>query len=506
VLLLVLAAQAGLLRPEIRLAGGILLAATLVGTGAFIGRRADKRSGAVALVATGIATGLFVVLAAAAIYDWLPTIPALVVGGLVAGGGLWFAHRWNSLALGLMVSIPVLVFAPIVTNGVNEILIAFLLVYAAATLWLQVGRDWSSLYAVNTAATTIPVVAAATTLVSLPTWFVALALVLNVVVAVGSALLLLPGSSTKDWLGLVSTASALPLLSAPLALTAPLEWIVPAVGAAVLAAAALVTTGRASIGYGPRATWIAAAAILSAFTALVAVDIAFAVPTALVAAIVIGTAALAAGDLRRVLLTVASLCALGGLQALLADHGLEQLVAPSDLGTAVRVSILLGVIAGIIATTVLTWAWAREFPRRDDWLWITGSLVNLWLVTQLCVAVAALVTDGSVHGFRTGHTVATLIWFACAAAALLWSRRLDGPTRSVSLAAGLALITGAVAKLFLFDLAALDGVFRVIAFLVAGILLLGLGVAYAQRLPTRDPAGPDEEPATAAPLGSGPIG
>ena len=46
----------------------------------------------------------------------------------------------------------------------------------------------------------------------------------------------------------------------------------------------------------------------------------------------------------------------------------------------------------------------------------------------------------------------------------------------------MAVIAAAVAKLFLFDLAALDGVFRVIAFIVVGLLLLSLGVAYAQSL------------------------
>lgn len=50
----------------------------------------------------------------------------------------------------------------------------------------------------------------------------------------------------------------------------------------------------------------------------------------------------------------------------------------------------------------------------------------------------------------------------------------------------LVIVAAAVAKLFLFDLAALDGLFRVIAFIVVGLLLLTLGVVYAQSLNSDD--------------------
>ena len=55
VLLVVLAAQAGLLRPEFRVAGGALLAAGLVAAGWWLHARPGGRVGAIALAATGIA-------------------------------------------------------------------------------------------------------------------------------------------------------------------------------------------------------------------------------------------------------------------------------------------------------------------------------------------------------------------------------------------------------------------------------------------------------------------
>ena len=501
VMLLILAAQAGLLRPEIRVVGGALFALALVGAGAYIGRREAKRSGAIALVATGIAAALFDVLAATSIYHWLPVAAALLLGAAVAGGGFWFAHRWNSQALGLLVSVPLLAFAPIVADGVDATLIAFLLVYAGATLWLQVGRDWTALFVVNTAATTLPLLIAVTPLITISDWFLSTALVLNVALAVGSAVLLLPTSKAKELIALASTGSAVALLGAGWTLPASLASVTPAVGALLFVIAAFATVHHRGIPLAARAIWVTAAAVLLALAVLVAVDPTFLVPAGLATALVVTVAALFAGDLRRVLLIIGTVGTAAGLLALVHDRGLEQLLAHTGLPTNVRLGIAVGVVLALFATTLLTWAWDREFPATADRLWIVGGLVDLALVTALCVTIAELVTGGSVDGFRAGHTAATLIWFGTAAAALLWARRLAGSTRTVALTAGLALITAAVAKLFLFDLAALAGFLRVIAFLVAGILLLVLGVAYAQSL-TNDPesSAAQDQPQPIAPM------
>lgn len=63
VLLLVLAAQAGLLRPEFRVAAGAVLAAGLVGAGWWLHRRPGGRVGAIALAATGVAAAYIDVIA-----------------------------------------------------------------------------------------------------------------------------------------------------------------------------------------------------------------------------------------------------------------------------------------------------------------------------------------------------------------------------------------------------------------------------------------------------------
>ena len=50
----------------------------------------------------------------------------------------------------------------------------------------------------------------------------------------------------------------------------------------------------------------------------------------------------------------------------------------------------------------------------------------------------------------------------------------------------MAVVTAAMAKLFLFDLGTLDGIFRAVVFLIVGLGLLGMGAAYARLLAQQD--------------------
>ena len=50
----------------------------------------------------------------------------------------------------------------------------------------------------------------------------------------------------------------------------------------------------------------------------------------------------------------------------------------------------------------------------------------------------------------------------------------------------MALVAAAMAKLFLFDLGTLDGIFRVVVFIVVGLVLLGMGAGYARILERQD--------------------
>jgi uncharacterized membrane protein len=108
VLLLVLAAQAGILRPEFRVTAGAVLAGALVGAGWWLNTRPGGRVGAIALAATGIAAAYMDVIAVTTIYGWVTAPVGLVLAAVVAGGGLTLARRWDSEHLGLLVLVPLI--------------------------------------------------------------------------------------------------------------------------------------------------------------------------------------------------------------------------------------------------------------------------------------------------------------------------------------------------------------------------------------------------------------
>ena len=73
-----------------------------------------------------------------------------------------------------------------------------------------------------------------------------------------------------------------------------------------------------------------------------------------------------------------------------------------------------------------------------------------------------------------------------AAALFVLAARRAREDRSLPIAGGLALVAAAMAKLFLFDLGTLDGMFRVAVFIVVGLVLLGMGAGYARLLAQQD--------------------
>jgi hypothetical protein len=160
VLLLVLAAQAGILRPEIRVGAGALLAGSLVVVAARMNSRPGGRVGAIALAATGIAAAYMDVIAITTIYHWVSAPFGLVLAAVIGGGGLSLARRWDSQHLGLLVLVPLIVLAPIVSDGITMLLIAFMLAISAASLLGQLGKDWIWLHAARIAAPTFPLLIA----------------------------------------------------------------------------------------------------------------------------------------------------------------------------------------------------------------------------------------------------------------------------------------------------------------------------------------------------------
>ena len=231
VLLLVLAAQAGLLRPELRVGAGAVLAAVLVGVGVRLQTRPGGRVGAIALSATGIAAAYLDVIAVTTIYHWVPSAAALVIGALVAGGGLTLARRWDSQHLALLVLVPLVVLAPVITDGMTLLLIGFMIALSAAALLVQIGRDWVWMHAARTAAVTLPLLVALVGAYfgsSEDTWLLGGACGVAALLAVVGALLLLPSTAHHLPMALVTVLGVAPVLCAGIAVDRPLAALLAA--------------------------------------------------------------------------------------------------------------------------------------------------------------------------------------------------------------------------------------------------------------------------------------
>lgn len=494
VLLLVLAAQAGLLRPEFRVAGGVLLAIALVGVGVRLGRDPGKRVGAAAIVATGIAAALFSVLAAANVYHWLPVIAALVLTGVITAAGFLIAARWENQALGVTVGLGLIVFSPFLSHGISLTLVSFLLVYAAATLAVQVGRDWLGLFIVNTIATVLPLVLLAAGAATVPADQFIAVLAVTFALAAGSALLLLRTSSAPIVVALFAMVPLIPLLAGAPVLGTTTTAVMLGGAAVILGAMALAGVAVPGAGVGVQTVWLTGTVVAG----VAAIGVAgradgFTLAT-LGAALLLGLAAYYGRELTQALVVLGTISLGLGLLTL-SRPSVIALLHPDGLDQSGRIVLVTGSLLALGAVAALVWAWLQS--QRDlapHGLVVGAGVLGLALFNVLCVAAGALATDGGVTGFRAGHMCATIGFVAAGAAALMWARKLQGAARTLTLAAGLVVLGVAVAKLFLFDLSALAGVFRVIAFIVVGLVLLGLGVAYAQTLSSTDST--DDDPAT----------
>ncbi|MEO9327259.1 DUF2339 domain-containing protein [Gordonia aurantiaca] len=492
VLLLVLAAQAGILRPEFRVAGGALLAGALVGTSIWLQRKRDGRIGAVALAATGIAAGHLDVLAATRIYEWLPVVAGLTIAGVIAAAGLILASRWDSEHLGVLVIVPLIALAPVLTDGLDMTLIASMVMLAVASSWVQIGRDWIWLHTIRLAAPTVPL-----TMVGLHALghersaFTGLgfefATATMIVVFLGFALAVVAMSTTRfpEAMAGLAAATTVPALFAGavmgtagavslLAVTALLV-----IGTTVVCAT--VRTERFGLPDTVAPIWAATALVLVFVALLVCFDGRVAVSVMLGLAIVTALMARTWSATSMVLLVGATLVWVVGFGLLISDMAPYVLVDTGLVESRASLAAVIGALFAAVGAIILADAWIRLTDRDVVGLAYTvAGVVAVYSVTAMSVTTGVLLAGAD--GFLGGHVAATTCWVAMAGGLLAYARRRRGGERTAAVTSGLVLVAAAMAKLFLFDLATLDGIFRVVVFMVTGLLLLGLGAWYARAL------------------------
>jgi uncharacterized membrane protein len=479
VLLVVLAAQAGILRPQIRVAGGALLAGALVGVGAWLYRRPGGRVGAIALAATGVAAAYIDVIAVTTIYGWVSAPAGLITAAIIGGGGLTLARRWDTQQLGVLVLVPLIVLGPVVTDGVTLLLVAFMLALAAASLPVQLGKDWIWLHCARIAASTFPLLIA---LMALhfddrrDLWLVG-ACAIAAGLAVVSALVLLPRTANRVLMALLTGVGVLPVLCVALVADPVVAALMAAVVAMAFLAIVLIGDRLTGVDGAVRPIWAALSAISATIAVLVAFDGHVAGPILLAMAIVVAVAARGQAIARWVALGLAAV----GAAFYLSYAPPSSLIEASEASTAAAMSTLIASLLLVAFAVVIVWT----LDGPDSAMWAGAAVVAAYAITTFTVTAGVLI-GGEERGFFAGHMAATICWIVMAAALFIYAARLPRATRSLPIGGGLALVAAAMAKLFLFDLGTLDGIFRVAVFIVVGLILLGMGAGYARLLEKQD--------------------
>ncbi|MCO1579467.1 DUF2339 domain-containing protein [Crossiella sp. SN42] len=476
VLFLVLAAQRGYFGPLPRVAGGAVLGLALVGLALRAYGRPGGRTTGYALAATGFAALYLDIVAATSLHEFLPVHLGLVAGLAVTATGLWLAVRWDAQPLAVGVVLGAAVSAPMLTMAFTPLLVGFLMVLALAAAPVRLIKDWSGLIA----AATLPALLGAV-LAGLRAILTSAEQHATIAVSFGAAVLAM----------LLAAAAARLRPSDPV----PLVVLASAAVPPLLSAGILDQVGASRAALGLAAVAFAFAAAGKWLTSR------FAITAAAVGLVGIFQAIMtyAEGGSRGLTLLGAALV-LAGLAWWLRSrlplfgalgYGIAGLFAA--LITTVPVRLLFReptalVEASVPVTGLLLAAVAVALPvaafrtgllrgpadSAERVLWLIAAAVALY-GTALTILGSALLALPDRDGFLTGHVLVTLSWTAAALVLLL--RGIRSAHLRVT---GMVLLGIALAKLFLFDLATLDGLARVAAVLGAGLVLLVVGTRYAR--------------------------
>ncbi|WP_228540280.1 DUF2339 domain-containing protein [Nocardia sp. XZ_19_369] len=491
VMLLVLAAQAGFFGPVPRVIAGAVFSVALVAAGMRVFGRVGGRVGGIALAATGIAGAYLDVVAVTAIYHWLHPVIGFAVAFGVAAVGVAVAMRWQSQPLAVLVVVGAAVLSPVLTTELA--LLAFLIVLQFACVPVQLVRDWPYLHVVRTlpaALATFLFVAGA--ILGGPAEgerpLLLLAAVAVALVGLAGTIVVVRRKPTDLTASLMFAVATVPMLVVPGMYEAerPVAATIAGVFAAVLLAVGATTLVPkvAAVAKIPGHTAVVAAVAgsIALLETCVSVTDPRTLPTAwfLVALAFLGVA----GQRRSgVTAGIGAAFATLGAFAFLNAAGPEILASQHRSEANLSISTVIGAVLALAVVAVAVWC-ARKLPGLQgtaELQWIAASIAGLYSVTAATVSIG--VATGAADGFLIGHSAATILWMAAATAALFYGLRNIGKATAVAklaLGSGLLVTAAALAKLFLFDLATLDGLLRVAAFLAVGVLLLVVGTRYAR--------------------------
>jgi len=472
VFFLVMAANRGWIDETTRVLLAFVGSTALLGAGLYLHERQGRTQAALAAVATAIAALYVTLTAATQLYDLVDPVLALVFAGLVGAVATSIAVRWDEPVVAGLGIVGALLAPVFVDAGTDSASLAFMAVALVAAVGVLLWRRWSWL----------GVVAFVVSAPQLLAWLyeehderlgLSLAVLaafwlLYVVAAIGYEL-----REPTAALRLVSAS----LLLANAALLAGAGWAMleetdhsGAATAWVIGAAALHIGGGVPA-YGGRMSREIAALIVAVGTALAALGLALAIDgPALVAgwsaeALVLAWAARRLGDPRGQVASAAFFALALGHTVIFEAPPVALRSGVDDLGVA-------AIAVAIVGGTAFALSRLSSLPElRETYLGVAATAA----VYLPSLAIVSAFDGDELEPGQTPQVVLSAFWAVVGLAGIV-----VGLIRDVRLLrlGGLALLLLAAAKVFVYDLAELESIYRALSFIALGLLLLGGAFAY----------------------------
>jgi uncharacterized membrane protein len=470
VFFLVIAVDRGWIGVEARVALAFVGSTLLLAAGVFLYERRGQTDAAVVAVATALASLFASLTYATAAKDVVGTEAGLVVAAVIGAAGAAIAIRWSSQIVAAFALLGALAAPVLVDSGTSTLSLAFTSVALAATVAVLVWQRWGWL-ALGAFVLTAPQLAFWADDregLLLPLLVLALFWCAFVVAGIGYELRV-PTSKLR-----VSSASVL-LLNA--AFTSGLGWaLIDDRGSDDGATAWILAVTVAYIllgafGFRQRMSAEIAALLVAIGVALSGVTLALALdgPALVVGwsaeAVILTWVAGRTGEQRALGFGVAFL-GLAVLHTVLDEAPPRALLdGVESLGPALAATMSVGVAALLMGLLV---------DRRDLWMLLFAT-AGVAFVYAASLGIVDVIQGDQVERSQTAQVVLSAFWAGLGLVAIVVGLVRD--IRELRYG-GLVLLGLGVAKLFLYDLAELNEIYRVLSFVAVGLLLLTGAYAY----------------------------
>ena len=474
VFFLVMAVSRGWIDEPTRVVLAFLGSTALVGVGLYLYERQGQTQAALAAVASGLAALYASDTAATQLYHLIAPALGLGVAALVGAAGTAIAVRWSSRVVAGIGIVGALLAPALVDAGTSGVTLAFMAIALLSSTGVLLWQRWDWLAAASflVSAPQLGVWIADTYKEHLGRTLVVLALfwLIYVAAAIGYELRV-PVPTLR--------ASSASLLLADAVLIAGAGYLVlraqhhEDAGTAWVIGLAFVYVALGAGGFRGRMSSEIGALLAAVGIGLSAIGLALALsgPALVVGwsaeAVVLAWVARRTGERRAEL-------GVGLFLVLAVGHVLAFEAPPSSLLVGVDSLARAAIAIAVVGSAAL--AVSLLFEAAAGGLQVVAAVAFVYLPS---VAIVDTWTTGDASNpGQTPQLLLSALWGATGLAALVVGLVRD--ERRLRLA-GLTLLAIAVAKVFLFDLAKLESIYRVLSFVALGLLLLSGAFAY-QRL------------------------